>query len=79
MERKEKVLVRNVRAKSPVSPKASQRELDFYPPGNREPLRILCRGRKSPFLHDSCDKDRPGVMERRGEMTRPELMTDEQN
>lgn len=46
MERKEKMLVRSVGAKSPVSPKASQKEPDFYLLGNREPLRVLCRGRK---------------------------------
>lgn len=61
------MLVSSVGAKSAVSPKASQREPDFYPLGNREPLRVLCGGRKLPFPHDSCDKDRPGVMERRGQ------------
>lgn len=57
---------RSVVAKSPGFYKASQKEFDFHSVGNREPLKVLCRGSKSPCLHGSCDQDGPTVLERRG-------------
>lgn len=46
--------------------KPVKKEFNFYPVGNREPLRVLCRGRKLSCLHGCCDKDEPGMLEAGG-------------
>lgn len=56
---------RTAGVKSSGPEEVSQNEFDFHSVGNRESLRVLCRGNKS-CVHGSRDQAGPGVLEREG-------------